>query len=293
MGILEGLEKFGFDGSGMDNLFGDENTAKTQEPEKKPEQQKTAEDFITPEVEYLLEKKITCALCDRQFKEKAVKTSKMRRLQPDRDLRPRFQGVDTLKYEIISCPYCGYTAQNRYFEHLSSLQIKLIREGVCTKFTPSDEPTPETYDYDQALDRYKLALFNTVVKKGSTSEKAYLCLKMSWLCRGKAEELQKKGVTPDSETMKKCREEERKYYEQAYEGMTKAIASEHFPICGMDSNTMDLLLAAMAFELGKYEAASRMISRILISKTANRNSKDRALEMKEELIKILKSRGAI
>ncbi|MFR8428491.1 MAG: DUF2225 domain-containing protein [Roseburia inulinivorans] len=30
----------------------------------------------------------------------------------------------------------------------------------------------------------KLALFNTIVKKGKTSENTYSCLKLSWLYRG-------------------------------------------------------------------------------------------------------------
>ena len=55
-------------------------------------------------------------------------------MEPDFDLRPRFQYIDTNKYDVSSCPQCGYTAMNRYFTHLSTGQVKMIEEGVCHKF---------------------------------------------------------------------------------------------------------------------------------------------------------------
>ena len=78
------------------------------------------------------------------------------------------------------------------------------------------------------------------------------------------------------------------YYGQALDGMTKAVASESFPICGMDQNTMDILLAQMNTRLGNYEIASKLVSRILVSQTANRKVKDKALDLKDELVSILK-----
>ena len=113
-----------------------------------------------------------------------------------------------MKYEVVSCPYCGYSATNKYFGHLSTLQIKLVKEGVCSKFQPAEETDNEVSSYARALDRYKLSLFCTVAKKGKTSEKAYTLLKMSWLCRGQAEELVKNGAAADSEEVKTIKKEE-------------------------------------------------------------------------------------
>ena len=56
---------------------------------------------------------------------------------------------------------------------------------------------------------------------------------MSWLYRGWIEELSK-AEKKDEKTLAECRKEEATYYEQAYEGFLKAIASENFPMCGMD-----------------------------------------------------------
>ncbi len=284
MNIFDGLEKFGLDVSGKVDLYGeDKKDAKSAEADglSKPAE--------PDERDFLLERTICCTVCDRQFKTRSVKSSKLRRLDPDKDLRPRFQYIDTLKYDVISCPYCGYTAMSRYFEHLSSLQIKLIREGVSSKFTATTLDLPETFDYDYAIEHHKLSLFNTIIKKGSTSEKAYTCLKLAWLCRGKAEELIKNGNTEDSDAVKKCKTDEKAYYAQAYDGLIKAIASESFPICGMDQNTMDLLLAEMAFALDKYEDSYRFLSRLLTSRSAGSNIKNRGLDLKEEIVAKLRS----
>lgn len=284
MDFMSGLEKFGFNASDMGDIFADENggssVRKTEVEKKEVEELK--------ETDFLFDKSYTCVVCDKTFESRTVKSAKVRRVGADRDLRPKYLYIDPLKYEVVSCPYCGYSAPNKYFGHLSTLQIKFVKESVCSKFQPSNEKEPETYSYSRALDRYKLSLFCTVAKKGKTSEKAYSLLKMSWLCRGKVEEMIKKGFAPDSEEVLNVKKEERYFYEQAYEGLTKAVASESFPMCGMDQNTMDLLLAQMSFILGKYEIASKLVSRLLLSSTVTSNVKDKAYDLKQEIIAVLK-----
>lgn len=284
MNIFNGLEKFGLDINGKVDLFGDEkkneSAANANATQKEPE---------PVETDFLLDRTARCTVCDHSFKTISVKNSKLRRLEPDKDLRPRFQYIDTLKYDVTSCPYCGYTAMNRYFDHLSSLQIKLIREGVCSKFTATVVDVPETYSYDYAVEKYKLSLFNTIAKRGSTSEKAYTCLKIAWLLRGKIEELEKTETPEAREAITACKEEELYFYGQAYDGMIKAVATESFPICGMEQNTMDLLLAQMAFKLDKYEESYRFLSRMLTSRTAGANLKNRGLDLKEEIVAKLKA----
>ena len=78
------------------------------------------------------------------------------------------------------------------------------------------------------------------------------------------------------------------FYSQAFDGFVKAMASENYPICGMDQNTVDLLIAAMAFNLGKYEYSSRFVSNLIVSKTASPNIKNRAHDLKEKIIEKIK-----
>jgi hypothetical protein len=251
----------------------EENAPKKTEPE---------------ESEFLFPKMLQCPVCDKEFKVSRVKTSKLRRLESDKDLRPRFRGIDTIKYDVIACPYCGYASMEKYFEHLSPLQIKLIKEAVTSKYHATSTEVPDVYDYDFAIDRYKLSIASTIAKKGRTSELAYSYLKLAWLYRGKAEDLLAKGADEASETIKSCREEEMSCYGKAYEGMNQAVSTEMFPICGMDQNTMDLLLAQMAYKLEKYEESYRVLSRLLTSRGAGTNLKNRGIDLKEELVVKLK-----
>ena len=280
MNLFEGLERFGLKSEGV-SLFEDEKK-KTGSEDGKP-----AAEEIPTEDTFLLEKGIRCAVCDKGFKAKMIKNGRVKRLESDEDLRPKYQYIDVIKYDVSSCPNCGYTAMNRYFDHLSSVQIKLIKEQVCANFKPSGEEEPATYDYDTAISRYKLALFTTMVKKGKNSEKAYTCLKIAWLFRGKAESLDPNDPAT-AEAKKACKEQEEMFYQQAYEGFMKAVSSEMFPMCGMDQNTMDYLLAYMSAHFKRYDVASKCIANILQSPSAQNKTKERARELKEKIIAEIK-----
>ena len=52
------------------------------------------------------------------------------------------------------------------------------------------EDSADYYTYDIAIKRYKMALLTAMTKPARGSEQAYLCLKLAWLYRGAAEELQ-------------------------------------------------------------------------------------------------------
>ena len=286
MGLLSGLEKFGLEQMDTTNLFEDEKKPKAEQQGQAdaPKEEKHLE------TEFLLLKSIRCPVCDHVFRTRLVKTGRVKRLEPDFDLRPRFAYIDTNKYDVSSCPKCGYTAINRYFSHITSGQVKLIDQGVHSKFKANTlvnaEDVLEAYTYEEAIEYCKLALYCTMVKRGSTSEKAYECLKLSWLYRGWREKLESEG-TNDRELLSNVKAEEDAYYKQAFEGFMKAIASESFPMCGMEESTVNILLANMAFKLEKYDVSSKLVSAILASRVASRSVKDRAMTLKEEIIKKL------
>lgn len=277
MNLFSGMEKFGLKSAGSMQLFEDEHK------EEKKENEVHAEEKIPVESEFLLEKTVQCKVCDNKFKTKVIKSGRVKRLEPDRDLRPRFQYVDTLKYDVTSCPECGYTAMNRYYEHLTPVQVKLIKEQIGSNFHADKKEEKASYDYDEAIDRYKLSLLNTVVKKGRDSEKAYTCLKIAWLMRGKIETMSEN--TPEEKAAKaECQKEQEEFYEQAYEGFLKAISAEMFPMCGMEQSTVDYLLSYMAYHFKKYEEASKFLASVLTSPSASRRMKDMALDLKEDII---------
>ncbi len=281
MDLLSGLEQFGI------NVEQENTEIYAEEKRKEQSKVKTADEKTVvraklPETEFLFTKRIRCTICDRVFDVRMVKNARVKRLQPDFDLRPRFENIDTLKYDIYACPYCGYAAMGRYFEHLTKGQIQLVKDNVCANFKRTGDAEPDSYTYEQAIARYKLALYNSMVKRAKTSEKAYTCLKISWLYR----EMAGMDAASEEEKAKKAEYEklQEEFYKEAYEGFQKALATETFPMCGMDSFTMDYLMASMACHFKDFSYASKSVSNILSSQIADRRIKNRALELKEEII---------
>lgn len=284
--ILSGLAKFGLDEDLVKDLFEEEKSSVQRggigEGTKEVEPPK--------ETDFLLLKSVRCPICDGTFRTTVIKSGRAKRKEPDLDLRPRFEYIDTNKYDVSSCPKCGFTALHRYFTNMPSVQAKLIKEGVLSKFkTPPAKPISEleVISYDTALDLYKIALYTSVVKKGKNSEKAYTCLKIAWLLRGKIEELSL-DAEKNKEAIAKCKAEYDTFYKQAFDGFVKAMSSENYPMAGMDQSTVDLLIAAMAYNLGQYEYASRFVSGLIVSRTAGSNIKNRAHDLKEKIVEKMK-----
>lgn len=278
--LLSGLGKFGLDEGAANNLFEDADA------KQKTNGTSVKEAAVPKEEDFLLLKGVSCPICDNTFRTIQIKSGRAKRKEPDLDLRPRFEYIDANKYDVTTCPKCGFTAMNRFFGPMASVQRKMVKEGFCDKFkTPPTQEIKEikTYTYDEAIELFKLALYATIVKKGNNSEKAYECLKIAWLIRGKME-----GLVADKEKNREalltCQKEYATFYTQAFEGFVKAMTTENYPMCGMDQSTVDLLIASMAYNLGKYDYSSRFVSSLLVSHTARANIKNRAHDLKDKLM---------
>ncbi|MBO6214172.1 MAG: DUF2225 domain-containing protein [Lachnospiraceae bacterium] len=283
MNLLAGLEKFGFGGKEAFDITDDGS-------KKKKESDKSAQNAAKPmeEKDFLLEKKVTCAICDKPFTALVVKGSKARRLENDPDLRPNYEGVDVVKYDVLACPHCGYAAMLKSFEHVSPSQLKWVREGVCANFRAEPRQVKkETYTYDEAIDRYKLALVSAMAKKVKLSEKSYICLKIAWLIRAQIPTI--KEDTADGAIKKRQLEEEYKaYYKQAYEGFMKVSSTETPPFYGMNENTLEYMLANMAFYFVDYQTSLKLISRLITSTNTPSKIKELCLDLKEDIQKEMK-----
>lgn len=281
--LISGLEKYGLDGKIIESIFSSPN--KRTSKRKDSAQQK--QEGVPVEEDFLFLKSTMCPICDNVFSTMVVKSGKARRMTPDFDLCPRFEYIDTNKYDVIFCNKCGYAAMSKDFLHISPGQRKLIREGVCKNFKPVEEKISDSaMDYDTAIERHKLALYNSIIKHSRMSEKGYECLKLAWLYRRKAEAIEDgTEIAANKEiAIAFCKKEEMRFYENAYTGLLEAMKSENYPICGMDQNTFDLLLATMSFKLGKLEDAARLVSSLIVSRTVSTNIKNRAQDLKEMII---------
>lgn len=273
--LFSGLENFGLgELQGLD-VYNTGNNDKKDGAKESEKPKITEEDFI-------FDKTYTCPVCDSEFKSKSIKTGKVKLLGADSDLRPKYQLVDSLKYDAIVCPSCGYSALNRFFNYMTAPQAKLIKEQITVNFR-GIENEGEIYTYDEAIARHKLVLVNTIVKKAKNSERAYTCLKLAWLLRGKAETLPADTDNYDQE-IARLKSEEDEFIYNAYEGFTTAFSKEMFPMCGMDENTVTYLVADLARRCGKFDEAGRWISRVLIARDANERIKSKARDLKELIV---------
>jgi uncharacterized protein (DUF2225 family) len=276
--LFSGLEAFGLGKmKNMDVYASEEKNSK----DSAKDGANTVEKLGVAEADVIFDKTYTCPVCDKEFKSKTVKTGKVKLISADMDLRPKYQQVDSLKYDAIVCPHCGYAALNRFFNYMTSAQAKLIKEQISSSFRGLGVEG-EILTYDDAITRHKLVLVNTIVKRSKLSERAYTCLKTAWLIRGKAETLP--ADTQDYDTViGELQKEELEFITNAYEGFEEAFAKELFPMCGMDDNTMTYLVADLARRIGKYDESSRWISKVLIARDANERIKSKARELKELL----------
>ena len=225
---------------------------------------------------YLFMKSYKCPCCDADFKSPTVKSGKTRTNGADLDLRPHFVEIDSTKYEVISCPYCGYSTMSRFWGNLSALQKEKVWEVMDGKFVPNAELATRTYA--DGMEAYKLALLTSTAAYKPESEKAYIYLKSAWMLRGWQETL----VDTNPDLAAKLHTRECDFLVKALEGFETACTREEFPMCGMDSDTMNYLQAALNIKTNRFDVATRLISAIMSSPTASPRIKDKARDLKEE-----------
>lgn len=275
MSIFSNMEKFG--------LKNFEN-AKVLEEDKKSgldrENQDSLQNQKTPreqEMEALFEKHYECPVCDLQFVTKCVRAGKAQLVGKDTDLRPIYKQIDPVKYEVITCEHCGYSALSRYYGKLTNRQMQDIKYQVGNTFRGIESAVEkDLFTYDDAIARYQLALVTCIVKKAKNGERAYTCLKYAWALRGKRETLSVRG-----NEYQKLYADEMECIETAYEGFMKAISTEVFPIAGMDENTMKYVMADLARRLKRYDEALKLVGSVITSRAVSHRLKDEALNLKE------------
>lgn len=270
--LFSGLEAFG-----LNNLSDMKIYDKKEEKEENKPDKVVKNEFN--EEENIFDKTYTCPVCDHEFKSKMVKAGKVKLQSLDTDLRPRYHFMDPLKYDAVVCPFCGFAALSRFFKYVSSAQATLIKNNISMNFRGLKE-NDNIYTYDDAITRHKLALVNSIVKKAKTSERAYTCLKLAWLLRGKAESLPE-DTKDYKNVINELKKEELDFMSKAYDGFVEAFSTEAFPMCGMDENTNTILVADLARRIGKNDEAGRWISKVLISRDANERIKSKAREIKD------------
>ena len=241
-------------------------------------------DSESEEKKCLLDKTFECPVCYESFKEKCVKSSKVRSLGHDTDLRPKYLQLDTGKYDVIICKECGYASLSKFFRNVNSRQREILKDKDLS--VESDEDEVELYTYDDAIVRYKRALYVSALKGAKTSEQGYIFLKMAWMFRGKREELERKAAEGDETvSQSECQEllkSEIDALGNFIKGFEIAFEKERFPLCGMNENTTMYLLAECSRRIGDYEKAVKWLNNLLSGRMSVR-IKEMAFNLKERI----------
>ncbi len=274
------LEEYGIKEEKINNIFADDD--------KKSEKKEEKKEPVIDENDFIFDKNYTCPVCTKMFKSKQVKIGKARFVGTESDLRPIYQGVDTVKYDVIVCLHCGYAALSKNFAGLSVKQERDIREHVSKTFKGMTNAIGP-YTYQNAIVRYKLALLSSVIKHSRLSERAYICLKIAWLYRGSRERIEKEYAGRMNDKIKylveKHIETEEKFISYAYEGFSKALPKEPSPICGMDDNTINYLMGELARRNKDYDNAEKYCFKVIEAKGPNANLKEKARNLRDNIKK--------
>lgn len=238
--LFEGLEQLGLETSGIE-LY------------KKKEEQK-----IDPKVEKeikiknsLYDKTIECPVCYTRSKVKTVRPSALRIVERDTDFMTYYEDINPLLYGVSMCNECGYAGIGTYFKNIRGTRKEVFIKQVSKQWKKMN--IPEINSVDFAIKQHKLALLSAVIKEAKASEKALICLRLSWLYR-----------------LNKDTENEKAFQKEALTGFVEADLTEDFPIAGLSEYSMRYLLGELNRRLGNNNEALRYFLEVIVSKAPDK-----------------------
>ncbi len=213
-------------------------------------------------LDVLYDRSYNCPICNRVFSSKAIRSGKNKLISTDSDLYSHYEIVNPIIYDVVVCTDCGCAAIANDFEKLRPTQIKWIKSQITAKYTPTYYP--DILTEEDAINRYKLALLNALVKKAPIGQQGYLCLKIAWLYR----DLQDK----DNEDL---------YLNHARDHFITAFSTERFPIFELDEMTTMYIVAELFRRSGQYDQALRWVSDLILKPGVASRLKHRAQDLKD------------
>lgn len=264
--LFSGLDAFGMDDIDKNDLFSDNS---------KKKKVASAETKETKEEDLLYSRTLRCPVCDTVFESRTVKQGVAIVEGVQVNLRPIYRSVDPIRYDVILCEVCGYAALNRNFKKISDRQIKEIRKKISMKYV--GKKYPHVYTYEVALERYKMALYNDVVMGRNDLNKAFLCLKASWVLESLID------TCRDEKNLLDYKESYQSFIDNAFKGFAKSYGDTTFPVFGMNQSTFQYLLGALAYETGDMKSTGHWLGKVLLSPTSSGRIKDKARELKAKI----------
>ncbi len=217
----------------------------------------------------ILQKKMNCPICKTEFIAPRVRTPKIRLHSTDDDLRPYYEGIDTVAYEVITCTVCGYSAIAKTFENINDLNRVAVEKYLLENYKKREWPL--IVDTQTAIEKFLLALQCLESRKGNVGEKAYIYLKLSWLFR--------------VHTRENALESELFCQKKFIESAEKTFAELRFPVLDFEESVFLYLIGEISRRVGDYERANKYIGKVLIDRNTSEKLKERAMDCKDAIRK--------
>lgn len=216
--------------------------------------------------DYLYDKTIKCPVCGVESKVKTVKSSAIRVVKKDSDFMIHYNGINPLLYEVLLCNECGYAGLGKYFDNFKEKNKEVFIQKVSQNWRRIEMPEENSLEF--AIKQHKIALISSMIKDAKASEKAFICLKTSWLYR----------LQGDTEN-------ELAFQKEALKGFEVAYSSEDFPIAGLDKYSVLYLIGELNRRIGNDDLALRYFSEVITGK-ASEKIKEQAKEQKDLIKKL-------
>lgn len=199
----------------------------------------------------LYNKSLTCPACKKTIEVTRVKTKACIVSSHDTDFFVIYKGINPMFYDAWVCEFCGYAALSERFEKLGINDVKKVNAAI-TAFWKSRKFTGER-NVEDALEAYKLALYNLIKIGGAPSDFAKLNIRLAWLYRIKQDE------------------KEMDFLKSALKNYTESYDKEKFPIGKFDECTCMYMIAELNRRVGNYNEAITWFSKLISSPEAKNN----------------------
>lgn len=212
----------------------------------------------------LFDKTVKCPVCNSNFKAPSVKAKTYRVDLKDSDFFIRYRISNPYFYEVLLCPVCGYASLRTDFDKIKKYQIKLIQDRVSSKWIPRNFTLP--FNEKTAIERFKLALLNTILMEGPSSTKAIISLRIAWMYR----------LLNDVEN-------EKIFLSQSLKAFNDTYTNEYLPVYGLDRFSIMYLIGELNRLLGDNKTALKCYSQCLTSIGSPQKIKELARTGKDKI----------
>ena len=211
--------------------------------------------------QHIFDREVTCPVCGKTFKTKAVKVNSPRIASKDSDFFIRYSVVNPYFYDVWICNSCGYAAMKSDFPKIKSYEKDAIFNKISIKWKPREYP--DILNASIAIERYKLALLSATVMEKPNSTLGMILLKTAWMYR----------LLEDTTN-------ENIYLTKALNTLNSAYSAERFPMYGLQRDSMSYLLGDLNRRIGNNSEALRWYSSVITTPGVSSRIKDLARDGK-------------